>query len=205
MTLLRAENKFSLSAGAGPAFPIRGLKKMVGPGYGAGGSLDLQLNDNISIVARGGYYRWQFDSEKINASLAANGGVSGFDVSGPFVAIPLLVGGNLTFDGSSVRPYFGLSGGICLLRWRIAGTAPGGAPLAPSGEHSSSWTEPAMSVDAGLRFVLSPGVSLDVGGIYIAFSNADNRSEPPEILGTMIPGTNTATFIGVLAGLHVAF
>jgi len=202
MTLLRAENKFTLSAGAGPAFPVRGLKKMVGTGYGAGGSIGLQLNDNICIVARGGYYRWQFDSEKINASIAASGGTAGFDVSGPFVAIPLLIGGDVTFDGAAVRPYIGLSGGVCLLRWRIAGSTPGAGS---AGERSSSWTEPAMSADAGLKVVLSRTMSLDIGAVYIAFSNADNRSEPSGFLGTKITGTNTATFIGVLAGLHVAF
>jgi opacity protein-like surface antigen len=205
LTMLRAENQIGVSAGAGPAFPIRGIKRMFAVGYGGTGSIDILLNDNISILVRGGYYRWQFNSDRVNASVSAMGGATGFDVTGPFQAIPLMIGGRLTFDGAFLRPYFGLSGGACFLHWRIAGstTAPG-APF-PSGELSSTWTEPAMSVDAGFKFVLSPGLTLDIGGVYTAFSNADDRMDPSEFLGRKITPTNTATFVGVQAGLNVAF
>jgi hypothetical protein len=205
MTALHAENQIGLSAGAGPAFPIRGIERMFGIGYGGSGSIDFFLNDNISVVARGGYFRWQFSSDRINASVAASGGVTGFDVRGPFQAIPVTVGARFTFDGEFLRPYFGLAGGACFLHWRIAGSAaaPGAQPA--SGGLSGTWTEPAMSVDAGFMFVLSHSLRLDIGGTYTAFSNADDRIEPSEFLGMKITGANTATFVGVQAGFTVAF
>jgi hypothetical protein len=205
VTMLRAENLIGASAGAGPAFPIRGMKRMFGTGYGGTGSIYYLLNDNISVVLRGGYFRWQFDSDKINASVRANGRTAGFDVSGPFQVIPTMIGARFIFDGAILRPYFGLSGGACFLHWRIAGSTSGpGAPF-PSGEFSATWTEPAMSIDAGLMFVLSRSVTFDIMGIYTAFSNAEDRMEPSQFFGGKITGVNTATFVGVQAGLNVEF
>ena len=54
-TALHAENLVGFSASAGPAFPVRALKRLLGTGYAATGSIDFPLNDNISIVALGGY------------------------------------------------------------------------------------------------------------------------------------------------------
>jgi opacity protein-like surface antigen len=197
VTMLRAENWIGVSAGAGPAFPLRGIKRMFGTGYGGTGSIDLLLNDNISVVLRGGYFRWLFNSDRINASAVANGAAAGFDVSGPFQAIPAMIGARFTFDGAHLRPYVGLSGGVCFLHWRIAGTTSArGAPF-PSGEFSGTWNEPAMTVDAGLMFVLSRSLTFDVKGTYTAFSNADDSMEPSEFFGGKITGVNTATFIGV--------
>lgn len=205
VTMLRAEDGIGVSAGAGPAFPIRGIKKMFGTGYGGTGSIDFLLNDNISVVVRGGYFLWQFNSDRINASIAASGRAAGFDVSGPFQAIPAMIGARFTLDGAFVRPYFGLSGGACFLHWRIAGsTSAPGAPF-PSGEFSGTWTEPAMSIDAGLMFVLSRSLRFDIMGIYTAFSNADDRMDPSQFFGGNIAGVNTATFVGVQAGLNVEF
>jgi hypothetical protein len=205
VTMLRAENLIGASAGAGPAFPIRGMKRMFGTGYGGTGSIYFLLNDNISVVLRGGYFLWQFDSDKINASVRANGRTAGFDVSGPFQVIPTMIGARFIFDGAILRPFFGLSGGACFLHWRIAGSTSGpGAPF-PSGEFSATWTEPAMSIDAGLMFVLSRSVTFDIMGIYTAFSNAEDRMEPSQFFGGKITGVNTATFVGVQAGLNVEF
>ena len=205
VTMLRAESGIGVSAGAGPAFPIRGIKRMFGTGYGGTGSIDFILNDNISVVLRGGYFLWRFDSDRINASIAANRGTAGFDVSGPFQVIPAMIGARLTFDGSLLRPYFGLSGGACFLHWRMAGsTSAPGAPFR-SGEFSASWAEPAISIDAGMMFVLSRSLRFDIMGIYTAFSNADDRIEPSQFFGGKITGANTATFVGVQAGLNVEF
>jgi hypothetical protein len=205
VTMLRAENLIGASAGAGPAFPIRGMKRMFGPGYGGTGSIYFLLNDNISVVLRGGYFLWQFDSDKINASVRANGRTAGFDVSGPFQVIPAMIGARFIFDGAILRPYFGLSGGACFLHWRIAGsTSAPGAPF-PYGEFSATWTEPAISIDAGLMLVLSRSVTFDIMGIYTAFSNAEDRMEPSQFFGGKITGVNTATFVGVQAGLNVEF
>ena len=205
VTMLRAENLIGASAGAGPAFPIRGIKKMFGTGYGGTGSVYFLLNDNISLVLRGGYFLWQFDSGRINASLRANGATAAFDVSGPFQAIPVMIGARIIFDGAILRPHFGLSGGACFLHRRIAGSASApGAPF-PSGEFSATWTEPAISIDAGLMFTLSRRLTLDMMGIYTAFSNADDRVEPSQFFGGKITGVNTATFVGVQAGLNVEF
>ena len=205
VTMLRAENLIGASAGAGPAFPIRGMKRMFGTGYGGTGSIYFLLNDNISVVLRGGYFLWQFDSDKINASVRANGRTAGFDVSGPFQVIPTMIGARFIFDGAILRPYFGLSGGACFLHWRIAGSTSGpGAPF-PSGEFSATWTEPAMSIDAGLMFTFSRSLTLDIMGMYTAFSNADDRMEPSQFFGGKITGVNTATFVGVQAGLNVEF
>lgn len=205
IALLRAENRIGVSAGAGPAFPIRGMKKMFGTGFGGTGSIDILLNENISVVVRGGYLRWQFNSDKINGSVAAGGGTPGFDVSGPFQAIPVMLGGRLTFDGEFMRPYFGLSGGACFLHWKIAGSnSSPGAPV-PYAESSGTWTEPAMSVDAGLKFVLSGTLTLDIGGIYTAFSNPNDRMEPSEFFGVKITGASTASYAGVQAGVNVVF
>jgi hypothetical protein len=205
VTMLRAESGIGVSAGAGPAFPIRGIKNMFGTGYGGTGSVDLLLNDNISVVLRGGYFLWRFDSNRINASIASGGRTAGFDVTGPFQAIPAMIGARLRFDGSFLRPYFGLSGGACFLHWRISGTTT--APGAPfrSGEFSASWTEPAISIDAGMMFVLSRSLTFDIMGIYTAFSNADDRIEPSQFFGGRITGANTATFVGLQAGLNVEF
>ena len=205
VTMLHAESWIGISAGAGPAFPLRGIKRMLGTGYGGTGSIDLLLNDNISVVFRGGYFRWGFNSDRINASAVADGAAAGFDVSGPFQAIPAMIGARITFDGALLRPYVGLSGGACFLHWRIAGsTSARGAPF-PSGEFSSTWTEPAMSIDAGLKLVLSRSLTFDIQGSYTAFSNADDRMEPSEFFGVKITGLNTATFVGVQAGLTVEF
>ncbi len=205
VTMLRAENLIGVSAGAGPAFPIRGIKRVFGTGYGGTGSIYFLVNDNISLVVRGGYFLWQFDSDRINASLRANGGTAGFDVSGPFQAIPAMIGARFIFDGAILRPYFGLSGGACFLHRRITGsTSAPGAPF-PAGEFSATWTEPAISVDAGLMFVLSRSLTFDIMGIYTAFSNADDRMEPSQFFGGKITGVNTATFVGVQAGLNVEF
>jgi hypothetical protein len=205
LSMLRAENLIGISAGAGPAFPIRGIKKMFGTGYGGTGSVYFLLNDNISLVVRGGYFQWQFDSDRINASVAAGGGTPGLDVRGPFQAVPAMIGARFIIDGAILRPYFGLSGGACFLHWRITGrTSAPGAPF-PSGEFSGTWTEPAMSIDAGLMFVLSRRLTFDIMGIYTAFSNADDRTEPSQFFGGKITGFNTATFVGVQAGLNVEF
>jgi hypothetical protein len=205
VTMLRAENGIGISAGAGAAFPIRGIKTMIGTGYGGTGSIDVLLNDNISVVVRGGYFLWQFSSDRINAAIAASGRAPGFAVSGPFQAVPAMIGVRFTLDGAFLRPYFGLSGGACFLHWKIAGnTSAPGAPY-PSGEFSGTWTEPAMSVDAGMMFVLSRRLRLDIVGIYTAFSNADDRIEPSQFFGGKITGVNTATFIGMQAGLSVEF
>jgi opacity protein-like surface antigen len=199
---LHAENLAGISAGAGPAFPLRGVKRLLGTGYGGTGSIDFLLNDNISIVARGGYFRWQFNDDRFNTWVATIGGGKVSDAGGPFQAIPVTVGARFTFDGPLVRPYFGLAGGACLLHWKIAGTSrTTGLP----GGYSSTWTEPAMSVEAGLLFVLSGGLTLDVGGTYTAFSNAGDRVDPSDFLGVRIAEFNTATFVGVQAGLRVAF
>jgi len=124
------------------------------------------------------------------------------DAGGPFQAIPLTVGARVTFDGQLLRPYLGISGGACLLHWRFAGTSPvTGLP----GEYTSTWTEPVVSVEAGLMVVLSGSLTLDVGGIYTAYSNAEDRVDPAEFLGVKIAEFNTATFVGVQAGLRVAF
>ena len=204
LTSLRADDRFGISAVAGPAIPVRAIKRMFGVGYGGTVSIDVLLNDNISIVARGGYFRWQFRSDRINSSVAEDGGEPGYDVRGPFQAIPVQLGARLTFDGAFLRPYFGLSGGACFLHWRMTGsTSAPGAPV-PSGEFSSTWSEPAMSVDAGFMFVLSSSLTLDVGGTYTAFSNAEDRIEPADFLGT-ITGVNTASFVAVQAGLNVRF
>ena len=205
VTMLRAENLIGASAGAGPAFPIRGMKKMFGTGYGGTGSVYYLLNDNISVVLRGGYFLWQFDSDRINASVRANGRTAGFDVSGPFRVIPAMIGARFIFDGGTLRPYFGLSGGACFLHWSIAGSTSGPGTPFPSGEFSATWTEPAISIDAGLVFVLSRRVTLDIMGIYTAFSNAEDRMEPSQFFGGKITGVNTATFVGVQAGLNVEF
>jgi hypothetical protein len=205
VTTVCAENQIGISAGAGPAFPLRGIKRLFGTGYGGTGSLEVLLNDNISVFARGGYYRWQFSSEKITASLAAAGGETGLDIAGPFQAIPVMVGARLAFGGALLRPYMGLSGGACFLHWRYSGTASRPGALPPAGEMSSSWSEPAMSVDAGFRFVLSRTLTLDFGGTYTAFSNADDRVEPADFFGMKIAGLNTSTFVGVQAGFTVEF
>ena len=73
VTMLHAESWLGVSAGAGPAFPLRGIKRMFGIGYGGTGSMDLLLNENISVVVRGGYFRWGFNSDRINASAVADG------------------------------------------------------------------------------------------------------------------------------------
>jgi hypothetical protein len=62
-----------------------------------------------------------------------------------------------------------------------------------------------MSIDAGLMFVLSRSVTFDIMGIYTAFSNAEDRMEPSQFFGGKITGVNTATFVGVQAGLNVEF
>jgi hypothetical protein len=203
-TTLRADDGFGISAAAGPAFPVRAIKRMFGVGYGGTVSIDFLLNDNISIIARGGYFRWQFNSDRINSSVAEDGGEPGYDVRGPFQAIPVQLGARLTFDGAFLRPYFGLSGGACFLHWQLAGSTSAAGATVPSGEFSGTWTEPAMSVDAGFMFVLSHSLTLDVGGIYTAFSNAQDRIEPADFLGR-ITGVNTATFVAVQAGLSVRF
>jgi opacity protein-like surface antigen len=202
LTSLHAENIAGISAGAGPAFPLRGVRRLLGTGYGGTGSIDFLLNDNISIVARGGYFRWQFNNERFNTWVAATGGRTAPDAGGPFQAIPVTVGARFTFDGSPVRPYFGLAGGACLLHWKIAGTSPAtGLP----GGYSSTWTEPAMSVEAGLTLVLSGRLTFDVGGTYTAYANAEDRVDPSDFLGVRIAEFNTATFVGVQAGFRVAF
>lgn len=204
LTTLHADDRFGISAGAGPAIPVRAIKRMFGVGYGGTASIEVLLNDNISVIARGGYYRWQFSSSKVNASVAEDGGEPGYDVRGPFQAIPVQLGARLTFDGAFIRPYFGLSGGACFLHWRMAGSNSAAGGSVPSGEFSSTWTEPAMSVDAGFMFVLSHSLTLDVGGTYTAFSNAEDRIEPADFLGR-ITGVNTATFVALQAGLSVRF
>jgi hypothetical protein len=62
-----------------------------------------------------------------------------------------------------------------------------------------------MSVDAGLTFVLSRSLTLDIGGIYTAFSNAEDRVEPADFIGMKIAGLNTSTFVSVQAGFTVEF
>ncbi|HTY59570.1 MAG TPA: hypothetical protein VMF59_12175 [Bacteroidota bacterium] len=205
LSALHAENQFEISLAGGPAFPVRGLKQLVGTGYAATGVMSVLLNDNISVLAQGCYARWQYSSEKINASAAAAGGATGYSASGPFQALLLTVGGRLTFDGALVRPFFGFSGGVGFLHRRFSGLAAPPGSSVSSGNFTSSWTEPAISIDAGLKFVLSSSMTLDLGGTYTAFSNADDRIEPREFMGTPITGVNTATFIGVQAGLSVGF
>ena len=201
----RAESQVGISVGAGPVIPIRNLRRIMGTGLGTTGSIDIHLNDNISILARGGFLRWGFSSDRINASVAANGGGTGYDVSGPFQAVPALLGGRVTFDGALVRPFVGISGGACFLHWRMGGgtTAPD-APVS-GGDFSRTWTEPAISVDGGVLFVLSEGVKLELGGIYTAFSNADDRIDPTELVGRKITGLSTASFVQVQAGMDVTF
>jgi hypothetical protein len=62
-----------------------------------------------------------------------------------------------------------------------------------------------MSIDAGLKLVLSRSLTFDIQGSYTAFSNADDRMEPSGFFGVKITGLNTATFVGVQAGLSVEF
>ncbi len=198
---LRAENRIEITAGGGTALPVRGLKLLVGTGYGFNASAAVLLNDNISIFALAGFASWQISGVKVNTSIAAAGGTPGYDITGPLQAVPLTLGGRLTFDGALIRPYIGLSGGACFLHRRFAGlSAPPGAGTGP-GEFTYTWTEPAMSVNAGIRIVLSSTFSLDIGGIYTAFSNADDRIEPSDFFGTKITNVNTATYVGVQAGL----
>ncbi len=199
---VHAENLVGVSAAAGPVFPLRAVKRLLGTGYEGTGSIDFPLNGNISIVACGEYCRWQFSNDRINTWAGANGGGKVSGASGPFQAVPVTVGARFTFDGPHVRPYFGLSGGPCFLHWKFSGTSP---VTGLAGETSSTWTEPAMSVEAGLIVVLTGGLTLDLGGIYTACSNADDRVEPADFLGMRIADFNTATFVGVQAGLRVAF
>jgi opacity protein-like surface antigen len=205
LSTLHAENLFEFSVAGGPALPVRGLKALVGTGYAGSGEMAIFLNDNISVFAHGDYARWQFSSQKVNASVAAAGGQPGYSVSGPFRAILVTIGGRLTFDGASVRPYFGISGGAGFLHRKFTALgAPAGSSVT-SGDFTCTWTEPAISVDAGLKFVLSTRMTLDLGGRYSAFSNADDMIEPREFLGTPVTGLNTASFVGVQAGLSVGF
>ena len=201
LTALHGENLAGFSASAGPAFPVRALRRLLGTGYAATGSIDFPLNDNISIVARGEYCRWQFSGETINTWLGASGGEMVSGAGGPFQAIPVTIGARVTFDGPLVRPYFGLSGGTCFLHWRFTGRpAATGLPA----EGRSTWTEPAMNIEAGLIVAITGGLTLDLGGTYTACSNADDRVEPSNILGMKIAGFSTATFAAVQAGVRVA-
>jgi hypothetical protein len=204
-TTLHAEGQIGISAGAGPVFPVRDLRRMFGTGFGTTASIEFSLNDNISLLARGGFFRWEFSSDRINASVAANGGRTGYDVSGPFQAVPAMLGARFTFDGPLIRPFVGFSGGACFLHWRMGGVT--SAPDAPvsGGDFSRTWSEPAISVDAGVMVILSACLKLEVGGIYAAFSNADDRIDPSEFLGRKITGLNTASFVGVHAGVGVTF
>jgi opacity protein-like surface antigen len=205
-TTVRADNLFAVSVGAGAALPVRSLRRILSsPGYGGTGTVDFFLNDNISILASGGYYTWRFSSDRVNSMLAASGAAAGYNVSGPFQAVPVLIGARLTFDGETVRPYFGIAGGACFLRRNFSGSTSAPGAAVPSGDFPLTWTEPAMSVDAGLKFVLTRGLTLDIGGIYTAFSNADDRVEPAEFFGTKLAGFNTATYFGIQAGVAVAF
>ena len=198
-----ADNQVGLSLGGGAAFPVRGIRTMFRTGYGATGVLEVPLNDNISLLLRGGYIRWQFNSLKVNTSIAALGGEPGVSITGPFQAVPAMFGARLTFGGSLLRPYLGGSGGAYFLHWSAVGSSTAVAAGTQSGSFVGTWTEPAMSLDAGILLSLGTGVSLDIAGIYTAFSNSDDKVEPAPLFGVRIAGTNTASFVCVQAGVRV--
>jgi len=200
---LFADNPVSLSLGGGGAFPVRGIRTMFRTGYEGTGVLEFPLNDNISLLVRGGYIRWEFNSGKINSSIAAMGGEPGVSASGPFQAVPAMFGARLTFSGTHLRPYFGGSGGAYFLHWRVAGTSASAGAGTQSGSFAATWSEPAMSIDAGILMSLGTGVSLDIAGSYTAVSNADDRVEPADLFGVRIAGANTASFVCVQAGVRV--
>jgi hypothetical protein len=199
---VRAGNQFEISVLGGPSFPMRGMEKLVGPGYRVGGTIQYNLNENIGLAITSGYMRWKFDSGKINGAAAAAGVAQGFDVRGPFQSIPLMLGARLTFDGSVVRPYIGIMGGAFFLQWTLTGTHAGGSPAAiPT--HGVTWTEPATSFDAGLLVGLGGDAWLDLGGSYTAFSNSHDRIESPQLAGQKLVTSNTATQIAVQVGIRL--
>jgi len=202
-TALSAENQAGLTLGGGVALPVRGIRTMFRAGYEATGALELPLNNNISLLFRSGYVHWQFNSARINTSLAAMGAQGSVNIAGPFQAVPAMFGARLTFSGSFLRPYVGGSGGAYFLRWSAAGssTVPGAGTQ--SGSLASTWTEPAMSLDAGILLAVGSGVSLDIAGTYTAFSNSDDKVEPADLLGVRIAGANTASFVCLQAGVRV--
>ena len=200
---LIAEDQVSLSLGGGAAFPVRGIRTMFRAGYGATGVLEVPLNANISLLLRGGYVHWQFNATKINTSLAAVGAQGEVSVTGPFQAVPAMFGARLTFSGSLLRPYVGGSGGAYFLHWRAAGSSTVQGAAVQSGSPAATWTEPAMSLDAGILVAMGSGVSLDIAGIYTAFSNSDDRVEPADLFGARIAGANTASFVCLQAGVRV--
>ncbi|HUI09485.1 MAG TPA: hypothetical protein VL221_04105 [Bacteroidota bacterium] len=199
---LLAENQVSLSLGGGAAFPVRGIRTMFRAGYEGTGVLEFPLNENFSLLLRGGYVHWQFNPAKINTAIAALGGQTGVNVSGPFRAFPAMFGARLTFSGTLLRPYVGGSGGAYFLHWTATGTSPA-AGESQSGTYGGTWTEPAMSLDAGVLLSIGSGVSLDIAGIYTAMSNADDRVEPADLFGVRIAGANTASYVCVHAGVRV--
>jgi len=202
-TAFCAENQISLTLGGGAAFPVRGIRTMFRTGYDGSGVLEYPLNGNISLLLRGGYVRWQFNPVRVNTAIAEMGGKPGVGISGPFQAIPAMFGARLTFSGALLRPYVGGSGGAYFLHWRVtASPAPGSVETA-AGSYAGTWTEPAMSLDAGILVSMGGGVSLDIAGIYTAFSNADDRVEPADLFGVRIAGANTASFVCVQAGVRV--
>ena len=196
------DDPWSLTLVGAPVFPVRGLKSLVGIGYEGLGTLEYNINDNIAIGLRGGYLHWRFSNSAINAASVEHGGESGFQVEGGIQAIPVMGSARLTFDGSVIRPYVGLVGGTYMLHWEISGrfvSNGNSVALAPA---RRTWSEPATTLDLGIRIVLGSQLSIDLGGAYTAFSNVGDRIESADFFGRRLAGENTATSLTAQAGLR---